>query len=198
MTYTGVIPLIYKAQRELLNDLVESFLLAFGVIALVMIVVLRDLRSGLLAMVPNIFPAVVIFGLMGWCSIWIEIGSIMTASAAMGIAVDDTFHLLTWYRRGLRQQHAAPRGPAVRTPALRRRHGPHHADLLLCLARLLAQFLHADPPLRLADGRAVDRRVTGGPDLVARDSGESFGQVRTLPRTIQTWATDDERPNMPG
>ena len=30
ITYTGVIPLIYKAQRELLNDLVESFLLAFG------------------------------------------------------------------------------------------------------------------------------------------------------------------------
>ena len=44
VTYTGVIPLIYKAQRELLNDLVESFLLAFGVIALVMVVVLRDVR----------------------------------------------------------------------------------------------------------------------------------------------------------
>ncbi len=102
VTYTGVIPLIYKAQRELLNDLVESFLMAFGVITLIMIIVLRGIRSGLLAMLPNIFPAVIVFGLMGWCSIWIEIGSIMTASAAMGIAVDDTFHLLSWHRRGLR------------------------------------------------------------------------------------------------
>jgi hypothetical protein len=111
-TYTGVIPLIYKAQRELLNDLVESFLLAFGVIGIVVIVVLRSLRAGLLAMIPNVFPAVVIFGLMGWCSIWIEIGSIMTASAAMGIAVDDTFHLLAWHRRGIRRR--LPRQEAMR------------------------------------------------------------------------------------
>ncbi len=101
LTYTGVIPLIYKAQRELLGDLVESFFLAFGVIALVMMITLRGIRSGLLAMVPNVFPAVTLFGLMGWLKIPIEIGSIMTASAAMGIAVDDTFHFLTWFRAGV-------------------------------------------------------------------------------------------------
>ncbi len=98
ITYTGVIPLIYKAQRALLTDLVESFFMAFVMIALVMVAVLRSPTAGLLAMVPNVFPAVVIFGLMGWLGIWIEIGSIMTASAAMGIAVDDTFHFLAWFR----------------------------------------------------------------------------------------------------
>ncbi len=98
VTYTGVIPLIYKAQRTLLNDLTESFFMAFLMITLVMICVLRSPTAGLLAMLPNVFPAVVVFGLMGWLSVWIEIGSIMTASAAMGIAVDDTFHFLTWFR----------------------------------------------------------------------------------------------------
>ncbi len=96
-TYTGVIPLIYKAQRQLFNDLVRSFFLAFAVIALVMVVALRSPTAGLLSMAPNLFPAVVVFGIMGWRGVLIEIGSVMTASAALGIAVDDTFHFLTWF-----------------------------------------------------------------------------------------------------
>jgi hypothetical protein len=74
--------------------------LAFGVIALVMVVALRSLPAGLVAMAPNLFPAVVVFGFMGWTGQLVEIGSVMTASAALGIAVDDTFHFLTWFRRG--------------------------------------------------------------------------------------------------
>ena len=100
VTYTGVIPLIYKAQRQLFNDLVKSFLVAFGVIAVVMVIALQSFSAGLLAMAPNLFPAVVVFGFMGWTGQLIEIGSVMTASAALGIAVDDTFHFLTWFRRG--------------------------------------------------------------------------------------------------
>ena len=37
---------------------------------------------------------------MGWLGYSIEIGSVMTASVALGIAVDDTLHFLTWFRRG--------------------------------------------------------------------------------------------------
>lgn len=102
-TFTGVIPLIYKAQRQLLLDLFRSFLVAFAVIAGVLIFVLRSLTATALAMIPNIFPAVVVFGGIEWADIPVQIGSVMTASAALGIAVDDTVHLLTWFRRGLDQ-----------------------------------------------------------------------------------------------
>ncbi len=145
VTYTGVIPLIYKAQHELLNDLVESFLLAFGVIALVMVLELRGLRTGLLAMIPNVFPAVVIFGMMGWCSIWIEIGSIMTASAAMGIAVDDTFHLLAWHRRGILQH--MPRQDSLRF-AVHRCAGAMIHTTLVCSLALLVFSLSSFMPIR--------------------------------------------------
>jgi predicted RND superfamily exporter protein len=100
-TYTGVIPLIYKAQRQLLHDLFRSFLAAFAVIAVVLVFVLRSLTAALLAMLPNLFPAVVVFGSLQWIDIPVQIGSVMTASAALGIAVDDTVHFLTWFRRGL-------------------------------------------------------------------------------------------------
>jgi predicted RND superfamily exporter protein len=102
-TYTGVIPLIYKAQRQLLSDLFRSFLAAFAVIAVVLIFVLRSIPAAILAMIPNLFPAVVVFGGMQWIGIPLQIGSVMTASAALGIAVDDTVHFLTWFRHGLGQ-----------------------------------------------------------------------------------------------
>ena len=111
-TYTGGIPLIYKAQRVLLRDLVESFCLAFLAVTLVMILALRRGVAGLLAMVPNVFPTILVFGGMGWLGWRVNIGSVVTASVALGIAVDDTFHFLTWFRRGIRQgmcRHAAIR-----------------------------------------------------------------------------------------
>jgi predicted RND superfamily exporter protein len=46
---------------------------------------------------------VVIFGAMGWMGVLIDVGSMMTASVALGVAVDDTIHYLTWFRRGLDQ-----------------------------------------------------------------------------------------------
>ncbi len=102
-TFTGVIPLIYKAQRQLLLDLFRSFLVAFAVIAAVLLLVLRNIWATCLVMFPNIFPAVIVFGGIEWVNIPVQIGSVMTASAALGIAVDDTVHLLTWFRRGLDQ-----------------------------------------------------------------------------------------------
>jgi predicted RND superfamily exporter protein len=101
--YTGVVPVVYKAQRTLLVSLVESTGWAFGMIAVVMIFVVRSVRAGLLSMLPNIFPVLVVFGVMGWSGTAVDIGSMMTASVAMGVAVDDTIHFLTWFRRGLDQ-----------------------------------------------------------------------------------------------
>ena len=111
--YTGIVPIVYKAQRSLLTSLIQSILLAFVMISVVMMLLLRDWRSGfrkdnllnfrggMTAMIPNIFPVVVVFGIMGLYGIKVDIGSMMTASVAMGIAVDDTIHYLTWYRQAL-------------------------------------------------------------------------------------------------
>lgn len=99
--YTGLTPLVYMAQRALLQGMFFSFLTALIFVALVMILVQRSTVVGLLAMVPNVFPAVLVFGLMGWSNIKVDIGSVMTASVALGIAVDGTIHFLAWYRREL-------------------------------------------------------------------------------------------------
>lgn len=132
--YTGVIPLIYKAQRQLLQDLVRSFLAAFGVIAVILVFVLRSIPAATLAMIPNLFPAVVVFGGMEWVDIPVQIGSVMTASAALGIAVDDTVHFLTWFRRGLVDGASRTRSLLL---AFRRCAGAMTHTSLICAAGLL-------------------------------------------------------------
>lgn len=98
---TGGVPMIYRAQHQVLSDLLNSFLWAFASISVVMILLCRNILAGLVSMLPNILPPIIVFGLMGWSGYLIDIGSVMTASVAMGIAVDDTIHFLAWYRRGL-------------------------------------------------------------------------------------------------
>ena len=119
--YTGIVPIVYKAQRSLLKSLIESIGLAFVMISVVMMLLLRprgrptpgtmlNFRGGMISMLPNMFPVVVVFGFMGHMNRFaggtvdaflVDIGSMMTASVAMGVAVDDTIHFLNWYRGAL-------------------------------------------------------------------------------------------------
>jgi predicted RND superfamily exporter protein len=105
VVYTGLVPIVYKAQRTLLTSLIQSTGLAFVMIAGVMILLLRSLRAGLISMFPNVFPVIVVFGYLGLREFKVDIGSMMTASVAMGVAVDDTIHFLSWFRKGLDDGH---------------------------------------------------------------------------------------------
>ena len=99
--YTGVVPIVYKAQRALLDSLIESTFWSFITITPIMMFVARSFRAGTIAMLPNMLPVLVIFGAMGWMNIDVDVGSMMSASIALGVAVDDTIHFLTWFREEL-------------------------------------------------------------------------------------------------
>ncbi|MCA9223100.1 MAG: MMPL family transporter, partial [Planctomycetales bacterium] len=99
--FTGTIPLVFAAQRELLDAMLLSFVLAVSSIAIIMPLVLRSLPAGVVSMLPNVFPALAAFGAMGWIGSLVDVGAMMTASIGLGIAVDDTLHFLTWYRRAI-------------------------------------------------------------------------------------------------
>ncbi len=119
VVFTGVVPVVYKAQRTLLTSLVESIILAFVLIGLVMTTLLNPgsfpsqwlrprnlfdgVMAGMISMIPNLFPVILIFGMMGLGGIAVDIGTMMTASVAMGVAVDDTIHFLTWFRQFLEE-----------------------------------------------------------------------------------------------
>ena len=116
--YTGAMPLINAIQNTLLRDLASSFLSACLVIAIVMMIVERGIGAGLVAMIANVFPMILLFGFLGWRRAALDIGSVMTASIALGMAVDGTFHFLTFFRRGLGRTPTTRTSPAVRAAAV--------------------------------------------------------------------------------
>jgi predicted RND superfamily exporter protein len=98
---TGMVPLFLQTQQAVLNSLILSFCVAFILIALIMMYLLKHPVSGLLTMIPNVLPVGMVFGLISWGGISVDIGTMITASVALGIAVDGTLHLLSWFRKGI-------------------------------------------------------------------------------------------------
>ncbi len=99
--YTGVVPIVYKSQRKLLQGLISSTVGSFLTITPIMMFVCRSIFAGLVVMIPNALPVLIVFGGMGWLGAKVDIGSMMAASIALGVAVDDTIHFLTWFRQSL-------------------------------------------------------------------------------------------------
>jgi predicted RND superfamily exporter protein len=76
-----------------------------------MIVLCRAASAGLVLLLPAAFPAVMVFGGMGWGNallkslgtgnMLIDIGTVMAPSVALGVTVDDVVHFMLWFRRGI-------------------------------------------------------------------------------------------------
>lgn len=106
--YTGLVPLVYKAQRSLLQGLIWGFVSDFLLITVVMMLAVRDWSSGLILALPSIFPALMVFGLMGWLGVVVDIGTVMAPSVALGVTVDDVVHFMIMYRGGLKAGLSRP------------------------------------------------------------------------------------------
>lgn len=98
IVYTGVSHVYHDGQARLMEELLWSYSMAFALVMPVMVIALGHLGAGLLAMLPNILPALVVFGGMSLFGVALQPGVVATASLALGIAVDDTCHFLLRYR----------------------------------------------------------------------------------------------------
>ena len=96
---TGEFVLFDNVDQQFFHELMATYAIAFCIISLIIAVVLRKLHACILAVVPNVFPAVVVLGLAGHLEYSLDIASLMTASVALGIAVDDTLHFLLWRKK---------------------------------------------------------------------------------------------------
>lgn len=95
--FTGLSPVMHETQVAVLSDLGYSFLTAFLLITPIMMLIAKSFAGGLLLMIPNVLPVTIAFGCMGIFGLDLDIAGILTASIALGIAVDDTLHFVCWY-----------------------------------------------------------------------------------------------------
>lgn len=96
---TGQLPLLLETQRHLVSTLALSLGLTLLAVGLIFRFLLRGTRLALLALVPNLWPVLVLFGIMGWADVPLDIATVMVASIVLGLAVDDTLHTLGHFRR---------------------------------------------------------------------------------------------------
>jgi len=95
---TGQFPLLLAMQRYLLSTLALSLLLTLPVLAITFYILLRDAKGTFYALVPNLWPVLVILGAMGWFGVPLDIATVMVAAITLGLVVDDTIHTLAHYR----------------------------------------------------------------------------------------------------
>lgn len=103
---TGALKLYATQSMNLVRNISGSLGISVLFISLLLIIYLRSIPMGLLSMVPNILPILFCLGFMGWFEISIDIVTIMITCIAIAIAVDDTIHFLSRYKKNLRDGKA--------------------------------------------------------------------------------------------
>jgi len=87
-----------NVQSMLLGTLVAVFLIS-GVI----LIALRDVRLGIISLVPNLLPAALAFGLWGLFVGQVNMAVAVVAGMALGVVVDDSVHFLSKYQIARRE-----------------------------------------------------------------------------------------------
>jgi predicted RND superfamily exporter protein len=83
-----------------------AFLIIFGLLALL----LTSFRTGLIALIPNALPVLIYFGILGWFGVTLNTTTGLVACLVLGIAVDDTIHMMVHFNSASRRHADETRG----------------------------------------------------------------------------------------
>jgi len=99
---TGIMYEFARAEDEIALGQLRGLIFALAAIALTLLLALRRLDLVSIALVPNAIPVVMVFGFMGMAGVALDAGTVIVGSLALGIAVDDTMHLVAAFHDRLR------------------------------------------------------------------------------------------------
>ena len=103
ITVTGDIAVFAAQSSALVRSQIRSLGLAFILITGLLMINLGSVAMGLISLIPNFLPVALIFGLMGWTGISLDVVTVFAASVALGLAVDDTIHFLSQLKLEVRR-----------------------------------------------------------------------------------------------
>ena len=99
LTVTGLMGLMGRIFVALIESMIRSYILAFILIAGMMMLLLGSFRVGLISMIPNLTPILFTLGFMGFSGLKLDLFTLLIGSIALGLAVDDTIHFMHNFRR---------------------------------------------------------------------------------------------------
>ena len=95
---SGYPPLYVTIINYVVESQLNSFFLALLFIFLLMLFWLRSFRLAIISLFPNVFPVLVMAGVMGHLGVNLDVGTATVAAIVLGVAIDDTIHFLHYWR----------------------------------------------------------------------------------------------------
>lgn len=112
--------LINNGAETMIKSQSTSIILLVAIIFVLMCLLYTSFTAGFVSLVPNLIPVITMFGIMGLFGVPLNAGTTLVSVIAIGIAIDDTIHLLTNFNDQLKvnpDQTVAARA-AVRVEAI--------------------------------------------------------------------------------
>ena len=100
---TGFGMVISESSHQITSGQIKSLSITMIIVFGIMFLLFLSVKVGLIAIIPNMFPIVINFGIMGWFGVELSMFTSLIASIAIGLAVDDTIHYLVRYNREFRK-----------------------------------------------------------------------------------------------
>jgi predicted RND superfamily exporter protein len=99
VTVTGGMALMARAIPKALRSMAISYVTAAVAISIMMILFVGGVKLGLVSMIPNFLPILLVMGIMGLSGVPLDMTTILIGSIAIGLVVDDTVHFFYNFRR---------------------------------------------------------------------------------------------------
>jgi len=100
---TGLIPIMGETLDGVIRTTAESYAIVLCVISVLMILLLRDVRLGFMSMFPNLLPILFMMAVMQLMAFPLDMFTMLIASIAIGIVVDDTVHFMYHYQHSYKE-----------------------------------------------------------------------------------------------
>ena len=101
VTITGFIPILRDTLDVIISGAFKSFMLSMLAIAALLVLFFRSIREGVLSMLPNVMPVLLVLMLVSVLGIALDMLTIMVGTLIIGVVVDDTIHFLANFRAGI-------------------------------------------------------------------------------------------------
>ncbi len=92
ITITGMVPLFQRTLSAAMSSMATSYVVAFILIAIMMMILLGSVKIGLTSMIPNVLPIILTLGFMSMVNMPLDMFTMLVGAIVIGLSVDDTVH----------------------------------------------------------------------------------------------------------
>lgn len=105
---SGLSVVFAHISKRNIETMLTGLTVALVLISMILVLALGSAKYGLLSLIPNLFPAILAFGLWGYLEGQVGLAVAVVAAISLGVVVDDTVHFLTKYLRARKEKSMAP------------------------------------------------------------------------------------------